>query len=345
MAVDVNLIEKYIEEGLNILITGQAGTGKTTMLQAAVKNLGWRMKYYSTATLDPLADLIGIPVPDRGRQTVDYYRPRDLDKADVVFFDELNRADLMVLNAVFEIIQFRSINGEKLDNLKCVVAAINPVEDGYATRELDTALKDRFDLYLESDPNPSPEYFQKRYGDEYATAGLRLYQEYQELRESGQPLGYFSPRRLDKMLAIYQKFPVTDSIRGVVPEGGQIDFQAWSDTLKESLGGVTSPISEDLGSRITHARKYLRSSYAQNDFLKGEILNAFKMAHVSRNEKLPVLQQELVISLGQTISSPDDIEFWSFFITAISDEEFEYLTKDWTPAKRAKALQCRPSPA
>ena len=41
-------------------------------------------------------------------------------------FDELNRAKPKVRNAVMELIQFRSINGIKFNNLRMIWAAINP---------------------------------------------------------------------------------------------------------------------------------------------------------------------------------------------------------------------------
>ena len=63
-------------------------------------------------------------------------------------FDELNRAHLRVLNAVLEIIQFKSINGELLPNLKMVWAAINPPESDYQVEDLDPALVGRFHMYV-----------------------------------------------------------------------------------------------------------------------------------------------------------------------------------------------------
>jgi len=53
----------------------------------------------------------------------------------MLFFDELNRAHPKVLNAVFELVQFRSINGDKLPRLQCVIAAINPPGAGYHVQE------------------------------------------------------------------------------------------------------------------------------------------------------------------------------------------------------------------
>ena len=337
--VDVKLLENYISSGLNVLVTGQAGTGKTTMIQEASKNLGWKLKYFSTATLDPFADLVGIPVPNVGRQTVDYFRPKEIDDADVVFFDELNRADLMVLNAVLEIIQFRSINGEKLRNLKCVVAAINPVQDGYTTRELDTALLDRFDLYLESDPRPSWSYFKKRYGEQYARAGFELYTEYMERKMAGEEIAYFSPRRLDKMLGIFQQFPVVDTIKGVAPSQGTIDFNEWARHLGNSIGVTPTPIAEDLDDRITKVRYALRGNNGHNDYVKADIIKVYNMAKTAQSPYVPVLRRELAQAFNGFISGPDDLRFWRPVIRDFEEDDLRVMISGWPDAKKALAVQ------
>lgn len=240
MAISVPQLQNYMDAGLNILITGEAGTGKTAMLQQASANLGLKMKYYSASTLDPFADLVGIPVPDKDAKTVEYYRPRDVDSAEVIFMDELNRADTKTLNAVFEIIQFRSINGEPLPNLKCVVAAINPVAEGYDTDELDTALVDRFDVYLESKVEADYQYLKAKFGEAYARAGVTLFNEYQKSYNSAKrskqnDLGYFSPRRLEKLMEIFQKFPKAETVRAVLPSDVTVSAKATAVAFNDAL--------------------------------------------------------------------------------------------------------------
>ena len=100
MAITVQQLKQYMEANKNILIAGEAGTGKTEMLKAAANELNLKMKYYSSSTLDPFADLVGIPVPNTSTKLVEYYRPREIDEAQVIFFDELNRADPKTINAV-----------------------------------------------------------------------------------------------------------------------------------------------------------------------------------------------------------------------------------------------------
>ena len=227
----------------NILIAGEAGTGKTEMLRAAANELGLSMKYYSSSTLDPFADLVGIPVPDTITKSVEYYRPREIDAAQVIFFDELNRADPKTINAVMEIIQFRSINGDPLRNLKCVVAAINPVEKGYNTEELDIAVRDRFDFFLTSEVIADYTFFKAKYGAAVARTAIDLYKEYQtsykeDKRSKKNTLGYFSPRRLEKVLDAFMHFQTAEIIAASLPDGIIVAHKHWATRIEEAVVGI-----------------------------------------------------------------------------------------------------------
>ena len=52
-----------MSEGLNVLLVGNHGVGKSAMVLEEAKRQGLKMKYYSSSTLDPWSDLVGIPVP------------------------------------------------------------------------------------------------------------------------------------------------------------------------------------------------------------------------------------------------------------------------------------------
>lgn len=159
----VSDLVKYMESELNVLLSGSHGVGKTMMIMQAAKEAAVELKYYSAATLDPWADLVGIPVPvgDDDNKHLKFIRPKDVENAEIVFFDELNRSHPKVQNAVLEMIQFHSINGVKLPKLKMVWAAINPAGSKYKVDELDPALLDRFHIHQDVKPNPSKEYFTK----------------------------------------------------------------------------------------------------------------------------------------------------------------------------------------
>lgn len=155
---------KAIRAGMNVLIEGPHGTGKTALVMEVARELGWTCKYYSASTLDPWIDLVGMPVPDKEGGRIIFCRdPRLLD-AEIVFFDELNRAQFKVLNAVLEMIQFRSINGEPLPRLKAIIAVCNPCDGSYQVNDLDPAMSDRFHVQISMEAKLVPDYFTGRFG-------------------------------------------------------------------------------------------------------------------------------------------------------------------------------------
>ncbi len=90
-------------------------------------------------------DMIGLPSTD-GECTrfnpPDWYK-RACEQPMVLFLDELNRATNEVMQAAFQIVLDRELNGWKLHPLTRVYAAIN-MGSAYTVNEMDPALLDRF---------------------------------------------------------------------------------------------------------------------------------------------------------------------------------------------------------
>jgi hypothetical protein len=161
------------QRGLNVLLEGPHGVGKTALMITVANDLGLKLKYYSTSTLDPFVDLVGLPVPHvdaQGNPVIRFHRPDDINQAELIFFDEFNRAQPKVMNAVFEMIQFRSINGEPLPKLKAVFAACNPASEEYNVMDLDPALLDRFHIHMTFAPGPDHDWFIDRFGQNVGAA-------------------------------------------------------------------------------------------------------------------------------------------------------------------------------
>jgi MoxR-like ATPase len=151
--VDMSALRAYRDAGLNVLFEGHAGIGKTAIVNKTFEGLNF--KYFSAPTMDPWVDLVGVPrdVADeiRGGRVLELVRPEFVkaNKIQAIFIDELNRAPTKVLDALMEVIQFKSINGFKLTNLRVIWAAINPEDDSdYVVTMLDRAMKDRFQVQL-----------------------------------------------------------------------------------------------------------------------------------------------------------------------------------------------------
>src|SRR5439155_607532 len=56
------IVKRAVQAGLNVLVEGPHGVGKTSLALDGAAELNLRVKYWSASTLDPF-DLVGIPVP------------------------------------------------------------------------------------------------------------------------------------------------------------------------------------------------------------------------------------------------------------------------------------------
>jgi len=200
-------LDFWIENGMNVLMAGLHGVGKTAQIKEAFERNGLCWRYFSAATMDPWTDFVGVPkekVDENGKSTLQFVLPEDFadDKVEALFFDEFNRAPKKVRNAVMELMQFKSINGRKFENLKVIWAAVNPkdAEDmDFDVEEIDPAQEDRFHVHVEIPYKPSFAYFVQKYGEQTAKAACDWWD---GLDDATQKL--VSPRRLDYAIECFQ---------------------------------------------------------------------------------------------------------------------------------------------
>lgn len=344
MAITVNKIQDYMKNDFNILISGEAGTGKTYMIKKASENLGLKMKYYSASTLDPYADLIGIPVPQNDTKNVDFYRPREIDEAEVVFFDELNRADSKTLNTVFELIQFRSINGEKLPKLRSVMAAINPNDGNYTVDELDMALLDRFDVYLESTPTIDLPYFKNLFGADVAKAVHKFWNDYERNRKmasrgSKNVVGYISPRRMEKIVATFMKLPNRSTISETLPPSVNISANELYSVLNEARGG-TVKVNSARKVRVPRAsNKDIQDLMAKGGNIRHKpnrtrlirVLESDDIADVDKQRLVSYVATHLSSNIGPTVL----VREWSEVLKRMTSSDLKVMTASWYGQKSA----------
>lgn len=206
--LNTDSLKVYAQEGLNLILTGKHGVGKTAVIKKVFNetfgeiNKSW--KYFSASTLDPWVDFIGIPkdYQNGDGDTVFKIIPPDSftgkEKIEAIFFDEINRADEKTLNAIMELIQFRSINGRPFPHLKCIWAAENPADDDdndYSVRVLDPAQKDRFQIQLKVPYELDREYMVGKYGETLFNISSEWWE-----GAKGERKKIISPRKLDDML-------------------------------------------------------------------------------------------------------------------------------------------------
>lgn len=341
MAITVNMLEKYIKAGLNVAISGKHGTGKTFMLLEACKNIGLELAYYSAPTLDPWTTLIGVPVPNTEDKVLDFYRPKELDSADVVFFDEINRADERTLNTLFEIIQFKAINGIPLPKLKCVVVGMNPPNGDYTVNEMDPALMDRFDIFLETEPQVDYAYFARTFTPGISKAVCDWWKKYNDSYKNDQrsrenKMGYISPRRMEMITAAFVKLPELSTIKNSMPTDVTCNTLVLYKALKEALkdkGETDAPATSLNKEKKAHARvlsftaPQLRSR-KNIDFIQecldGDLLD--------NHEKIMLLDN-MSAAFNKNIGADRVVTDYNFAIKLMTESQRSKMVSNWSNAK------------
>lgn len=334
MAITVNRVKAYIENEMNVLISGPAGTGKTSILQEAVKQLGMKMKYFSAQTLDPYVDLTGVPVPDLKNKTLELLRPREIDEADVIMFDELNRADDKTLNALFELIQFRSINGEKLPNLKCVVSAINPNDGDYAVNDMDIALVDRFDVYMTANAHIDMPYFKKKFGINVASVVNSVWNDYEKKRVSASrnsrnETAYISPRRMEKIVSNFMVLPSVTTISETLPPNVNIVPMELYTKLTNAIKG--NAIKET--PKLSGIEKLIASDSLRTAAKRKQVEKFLSKESTTKDETERLIDA-CVEALKVNISPANIVNNWTFLLVRLSDLDIKKMTNNWSYQKR-----------
>lgn len=150
----------WFPEGVNVLVTGLPGSGKTSIVKAWANNRG--LNFIEVNAKDnSIEELIyGIKIPEKGedgKTKITEKRPESLvnrlhQKNSVLFLDEFNRqTDPKIRGSLLDLINKREINtatGESLyfsDSLLFTVACINPaVSTDKGAKPLIDAEKSRF---------------------------------------------------------------------------------------------------------------------------------------------------------------------------------------------------------
>lgn len=213
-------LQLYRDNKLNVLLIGKAGIGKTAVVKKLFEEkYGENYKYFSTATLDPWVDFCGIPqkVEDQDGAYLDMVMPKHFrasNQIQAIFLDEFNRSQPKIRNATMELLQFKSINGQKFDNLELIWAAINPEEGGeYDVDKLDPAIKDRFHVIMEIPYLLDEDYFKANYPD-HAPGACEWWNNLDKETKKD-----VSPRRLEYALQVYS---IGGDLRDILPKNTNI---------------------------------------------------------------------------------------------------------------------------
>lgn len=281
-------LDFWLQHNLNVLLEGECGTGKSAQILDCFKRNKVKYLYFSAPTMDPFLHLLGIPkevqTPE-GKSYLEFIKPQKLqfDEVEAIFFDECNRAPTRVLNCILEILQFKSVNGEKFKNLRVVWAAINPADEGgkYQVEDLDPAHLDRFQIHYRVPSSPDPFYFRQKFGIELANNALQWWKELPDISQK-----LVSPRRLDYALEMSQ---LGGDLRDVLPQGINVT------KLAEELanGSITAKLQPLMGSqKVEEARKFLLIENNYSSSIKSILSNSQYTEFF-----LPLLSEERLVNL------------------------------------------------
>lgn len=147
-----DMVRITIANGTNMIALGMPGIGKTVIPMDICASLGEELRYFNLSVLEA-PDYIGLPFIADDR-CVDYASPRFMPTVDnsngskpvVVLLDEIDKAKDELQNPLLELLQFRTVNGRKL-NIKAVIATGNLPDDHSFSRPLSHALTNRCMVY------------------------------------------------------------------------------------------------------------------------------------------------------------------------------------------------------
>lgn len=135
----------------SIMLRGDHGIGKSQVVRQLARRRQAMLNLSEFEVIDRRlsqmseGDMVGLPSTD-GEVTrfnpPDWYKRACL-KPCLLFLDELNRATHEVMQAAFQIVLDRELNGWKLHPQTYVASAVN-VSSNYTVNEIDPALLDRF---------------------------------------------------------------------------------------------------------------------------------------------------------------------------------------------------------
>lgn len=164
-ALKASLMGGKFGQWSNVLIVGEAGIGKTAIVQQWAKDNGINLVSIKASTMDE-TDLGGAISPGgENRDVVKRLASTEFDELDtvpnsVLFLDEFNRARKNVRGTLLTLIQDHEIpdprvpgKSRRLKNFLFTIACINPNNAHFNTDELDSAEMSRFRvIYASGNP-------------------------------------------------------------------------------------------------------------------------------------------------------------------------------------------------
>jgi MoxR-like ATPase len=135
-----DVIELAFATGHVVCLVGEAGIGKTQLTRQIAKEKDWHYHAFFAAHVER-EDLTGIPYPDANGDAYKFLVEKNIwniinnCKPTLLVFDEWNRGDKAVMNAIFTVMEDRRFGSQMLPEHIHILACMNPSEGAYLVNE------------------------------------------------------------------------------------------------------------------------------------------------------------------------------------------------------------------
>lgn len=210
-------ILKAIDAGVNVMVQGDPGIGKTSWITSVLREKNINSLYWSLQNVSPDEHVVPFPGKNNRLDFMLSQVVKPLDGAEYVLVgDEFYRAKPAVLNMMLEMTQGATLGGQDIP-LRSVVAMTNPREVNGMKMKVnkpDRAMADRFFVSVDVTEGdiPANEYLMEKYGD-IASPFIEWWKE--DIDNAGRTL--ITKRTLEKMIMVFQEFSDPDELEKVKP--------------------------------------------------------------------------------------------------------------------------------
>ena len=148
-----DLVGRYIEAAIPVLLTGAPGVGKSSIVEQAARASGHDLILSHPVVSDP-TDAKGLPWPGKDGESATFLPFGDLARAikartpTVWFLDDLGQASPAVQASYMQLLLARQVNGHRLPDCVTFVAATNRRSDRAGVSGILTPVISRFGAVL-----------------------------------------------------------------------------------------------------------------------------------------------------------------------------------------------------
>ena len=149
----LHLTKFFIRSNQNVFFFGRRGIGKTFIAMQAARECKLKINYINLSVIER-PDLAGYPNMNTPGDVISFKSPHFLpsltEKAEpdsIILFDEVDKAPPEVTAPLLEILQFRKVNGKRV-NAAGIILTGNLANEGAYSNVINSALLDRGAKYI-----------------------------------------------------------------------------------------------------------------------------------------------------------------------------------------------------